>query len=128
LKHMGYNPIECHAQHKPMEREQYRYRTDEMWGRMKKAIEDGLILPPRSSLVGAQLFSELTQREYDFTLKGQVSLESKSDMKERGVSSPNVADALALTFYAEVAPEREVSGQPNMQRVKSDYDPLQPTF
>ena len=128
LKHMGYNPIEVHAQHRPLEKDQYRYRTDEMWGRMKKSIEEGLQLPEKRSLIGSQMLSELTQREYDFTLKGQVSLESKSDMKERGVSSPNIADALALTFYQEINPEIEAEGQTANLRVESAYDPLRPSF
>ena len=44
----------------------------------------------------------MTQREFSYTLLGnKINLESKKDMKERlggDYSSPDVADALALTF------------------------------
>jgi len=36
--------------------------------------------------------------EYKITSNGKLQLESKEDMKKRGVSSPDVADALALTL------------------------------
>jgi hypothetical protein len=35
-------------------------------------------------------------REYDYNLKGELQLEKKSDMKKRGLASPDIADALAL--------------------------------
>ena len=108
LRHYGYAPIEVLAQHRPNDPITYRYKTDEMWGEMKQAIVDGLCLPHRrggeAMSLGAQLFSELTQREFDYTLKAQINLESKADMKDRGLDSPNIADALALTFAQEVAP------------------------
>ena len=41
---------------------------------------------------------ELANIKYKFTSKGQLQLESKDDMKKRGLPSPDVADALSLTF------------------------------
>lgn len=41
---------------------------------------------------------ELSNIKYKFNSKGQFQLESKDDMKKRGLSSPDVADALSLTF------------------------------
>ena len=124
LRHLGYKPIEVLAQHKCIQPEHYRYRTDEMWGGIKEAIRNGLCLPNFQSAMGSQLYAELTQREYDYTLKGQVSLESKSDMKNRGIDSPNVADALALTYYMEVGLEKRPDDGYNVQHVVSDYDPI----
>lgn len=43
-------------------------------------------------------FYELANVKYKFNSKGQLQLESKDDMKKRGLSSPDVADALMLTF------------------------------
>lgn len=43
-------------------------------------------------------FYELAQPKYKITSNGKLQLESKEDMKKRGVSSPNVGDALALTL------------------------------
>jgi phage terminase large subunit len=43
-------------------------------------------------------FYELTNIKYYFNSKGQMFLESKEDMRSRGLESPDTADALALTF------------------------------
>ena len=118
LRHLGYAPIEVLAQHRPNDPITYRYKTDEMWGELRDAIRNGLCLPSRISPIGSQLYSELTQREFDYTLKAQINLESKKDMKDRDLDSPNIADALALT-YAQVIERNEVngiSGQSNMMR------------
>lgn len=41
---------------------------------------------------------QMANPEYKITSNGKLQLESKEDMKKRGVSSPDVADALALTL------------------------------
>lgn len=41
---------------------------------------------------------QLTQPKYKIISSGQIQLESKEDMKKRGVASPGVADALVLTL------------------------------
>ena len=43
-------------------------------------------------------FYELANPKYKITSAGKMQLESKDDMKKRGVASPNVGDALALTL------------------------------
>lgn len=45
-----------------------------------------------------EAFYELAQPKYKITSAGKLQLESKDDMKKRGVASPNVGDALALTL------------------------------
>lgn len=42
--------------------------------------------------------SELVNPTYDFHSNGRIVVESKKDMKKRGVPSPNRADAFLLTF------------------------------
>lgn len=43
-------------------------------------------------------FYELAQPKYKINSAGKLQLESKEDMKKRGVNSPNIGDALALTL------------------------------
>ena len=43
-------------------------------------------------------FYELAQPKYKISSNGKMQLEAKEDMKKRGVKSPNVGDALALTL------------------------------
>lgn len=49
--------------------------------------------------IGHELANELAAVKYFFDNKGAVQLESKKDMKARGVKSPNIADALAISEY-----------------------------
>lgn len=44
------------------------------------------------------LISELTTPLYSFTSSGKIVVESKDDLKKRGVRSPDLADAFLLTF------------------------------
>ena len=69
----------------------------EMWGRMREWLDAGACLPDDQDLV-----ADLTGVEYDVTMKGQIQLEKKKDMKKRGLPSPDMADALALTFAVKV--------------------------
>ena len=126
LRHLGYSPIEVLAQHRCNHPEQYRYKTDETWGELRDHLRNGLVLPDRRSAIGAQLYSELTQREYDYTIKGQISLESKKIMKERGLDSPNIADALTLTYASLVAPTIQGFGQGEKKFAQHEYNPLGP--
>jgi hypothetical protein len=52
-----------------------------------------------------QLRKELVSPEYAITDTGQIRLERKVDMKRRGLDSPDIADALSLTFT--LTPETE---------------------
>ena len=44
------------------------------------------------------LISELTSPTYSFTSTGKMVVESKADMKKRGLRSPDLADAFLLNF------------------------------
>jgi hypothetical protein len=73
----------------------------------------------------SELRDQLIGPEYDFNPKGELQLEKKSDMKKRGLASPDIADALALTFARPVFPRAYDdwmdTGQSN---VISEYDPI----
>ena len=63
------------------------------------------------------LASQLTGREFQHDLKQRIVLERKQDMKERGLESPDRADALAVTFATPVA-------RRNIAAIGSDEDPI----
>lgn len=71
---------------------QWSRKREEMWGRMREWLKDGSLVDD-----GA-LADDLTSPEFDVNLNGSIKLERKEDMKKRGLSSPDAADALALTF------------------------------
>lgn len=98
--------------------DQYTNKRAEMWGEMKKwLIQEGMIEQDQ------QLIDDLTGPEAFINLRGKIQLESKDDMKKRGLQSPNKADALALTFASPVQmKEPEYGGRKDM--CNTDYDPF----
>jgi len=65
-----------------------------MWSNLKKALEAGRFqLPDRDSLQ-----ADLVSTGYKYNSAGQLLIESKQDMRKRGVPSPDEADAVALCF------------------------------
>jgi len=67
-----------------------------MWGRLRDWLSKGAIDPH------ARLETDLTGPGYHHDQQDRIVLESKEAMKKRGLSSPDDADALALTFAAPV--------------------------
>jgi phage terminase large subunit len=45
---------------------------------------------------------ELSNIKYKFNSSGKLQIESKDEMKKRGLSSPDCADGLMLTFYNKI--------------------------
>jgi len=46
----------------------------------------------------AKLKAQTTSMKYKFDSRGRLQIESKEEMKKRGLKSPDYADALALAF------------------------------
>ena len=92
LKQLGYRVIEVQSGERSNSPEKYLNKRVEMWAEMRDWLRTGCIENDEA------LMGDLTSPEYEIALKGQIKLESKSDMKKRGIGSPDDADALALTF------------------------------
>jgi hypothetical protein len=88
----------------------------EMWGKMKKWLEEGGCIPDDQKLA-----DDLTGPESYPNLKGEILLEKKEDMRKRGLASPNRADAIALTFAYPVVKKKSNEEGANQ---KKEYDPL----
>jgi len=84
----------------------YVNKRAEMWGDMKDWLRDGGMIPD-----DPELADEIIGPEYQIVPTGKnagkIILESKKDMKARGVKSPNMADSLALTFAMPVLPKNK---------------------
>jgi hypothetical protein len=71
-------------------------RRAELYVNLRRALEGGrMSLPDMDSLQG-----DLTSIGYKYTSDGKLLLESKEDMRRRGVPSPDEGDAVALCFSA----------------------------
>ena len=69
----------------------------EMWGDMREWLKTAAL--PNDKYLKSDLISPLMKPDS----KGSIFLESKKDMKARGLSSPDAADAIAVTFAFPVA-------------------------
>ena len=95
----------------------YANMRAQMWGNLREAIGDGLRLPDDEDIV-----RDLTGLEYNYNLKNDIMLEKKSDARKRGLSSPDLGDALALTYAYPVYPSRVGFGG-FAEATASEYDP-----
>lgn len=78
--------------------EQFSRLRDELWWQVRERFQAGTIsIPPDDELIG-----ELTVIKYNFsrTAKEKIKIESKQELRDRGIASPNRADAVCLSEYA----------------------------
>lgn len=93
----------------------------EMWGGIKKWLKEGGVIDPKDE----ELYQDLIGPETVPRLDGKILLESKQDMKERGLPSPNKGDALALTFAQPVTHKQHMpqGARPGVAMMDEDYNP-----
>lgn len=102
LRQMGYKRvIAVQTGEASNEPERFFNLRTEIWWKMREFIRDGGDLPTDN-----ELETELTEPEYWYDDKQRFRLESKDDMRERDLASPDGADALALSFAAPVSMRR----------------------
>lgn len=100
---------------------------DELWCRVRDKCMKGVYNFPPGPM-GQELCDELSSPLYSFDSNNAIQVESKSDMKKRGVMSPNIADALCLTEYFEaiagqVFSNDRIKKKQRTQAAKSASDP-----
>ncbi len=66
----------------------------ELYDGLRERFQEGRIEIPRDE----RLVSELASIRYSFTSSGQMRIESKDDLRGRGLASPDLADAVMLAF------------------------------
>jgi hypothetical protein len=123
LRQLSYDVIEIPFGGKATKPEQYINRRTEMWWLMKEWIEQGGAIPNDTALK-----QELATPIYWYDNVGRKVLESKDQIKKRlqGAGSPDLADALALTFALPVAKKELEDIYIKRRKVatqKKDYDP-----
>lgn len=100
----------------------YLNKRAEMWGMLKMWLKQGGTIDPRDT----ELYDDIIGPETVARIDGKIQLESKEDMKDRLLPSPNKGDALALTFAEPVSkrPAGHRVGDSNHSTVLVDYNPL----
>ena len=91
-------------------------KRSEMWSRLNDWLLQGSIVND------PELIEQLSAPEYYYNKATKLTLESKEDMKRRGVDSPDWADALALTFF--LGNTGFSDDAPRKKRHEQAYDPF----
>ena len=118
LRQMRFDVVEVPFGAQAIDKEQFANRRMEMWWNKAQWIKQGGAIPPDPVLQG-----DLGAPTYGYTPKGPKILEAKDKLKERIGRSPDLADALALTFAAPVAPKLSRSMERAIYGVNDSYDP-----
>lgn len=113
LRELGYNVRDVNVSESSAMNPQAARLRDELWLEVKQWLTERTCKLPQSD----DLKAELCSPTYGFTSNGKIKVEGKSEMKRRGMRSPDVADALCLTFAAGAArvggrSSRWVTGKP----------------
>lgn len=118
LRMLGYDVIEVHFGGKATD-PRYLNKRAEMWFELRDWVRNGGAIPNR-----VDLKQDLAAPIYWYDSAGRIQLEPKDDIKKRGLPSPDLADALALTFAHPVAKKTliEQYGGGHGQR-RAEYDP-----
>ena len=118
LRQLGYFVSEVNFGGKALN-PMYNNKRSEMWDTIRIWLDDGGSLPNNIDLK-----TDLCVPTYKFDTSNRMQLESKDDIKKRGGRSPDLGDALALTFSYPVAAKKIGHFGYKEEAVLADYDPF----
>lgn len=120
LRDSGWRVHEVHPGAPANDHQHYYNKRAEMWGAMRDWLdEEGCINDD------PEFNKQCVSMMYFLDAKEQkIILESKKDMKKRGLSSPDRADTLALTFGVKVARRDRRTSKSRATVAKTEYDPF----
>lgn len=101
LKNEGYRVTPFNGGEPAHDSERFANRNAEAWWAFREGLADGRIdLDPDDTI----LASQLQQRKWRLdTSQRRIRIETKDEMKKRGIKSPDRADAAILTWYQAVS-------------------------
>jgi hypothetical protein len=99
LKDAGHEIIPVNTAIRAMDERRFFNRRMETWWLMRDWLREGGAIADDDQ----QLGDDLAAPHYSFAKKDQLQLETKDDMRSRGVPSPDAADCLALSFAQVIA-------------------------
>jgi hypothetical protein len=99
LRELGHNVRDVNVSESIALNQSAARLRDELWIAAKDWLETRAVRLPKDD----DLRAELIGPTYSFTSNGKIKVEGKSEMKKRGMRSPDIADALCLTFAGQAA-------------------------
>jgi hypothetical protein len=97
LLEIGYDMVEgVNVARSANDRDKFKNLRAELWHDMREWLaQDMPVQIPDSD----ELLGDLTSLGYKFDSSARLQIESKDDLRKRGMKSPDTADSLALTFH-----------------------------
>jgi len=98
LRELGYHFVEgVNVARSANQKDKFKNQRAELWSEMKDwMMQEMPVQIPDSD----ELHGDLCNLGYKYDSSGRLQIESKDDLKSRGMPSPDTSDALALTFYS----------------------------
>ena len=94
IRSLGYHITRVNVGEAPRDREKYsNLKAELFWGLRQRFQQEDL-----AGLTDEVAIAQLTTLRYEHNARGQVVIESKEDMRKRGVKSPDRAEAIMLAF------------------------------
>ena len=116
LRELGLPAYAINVSESPSLGDTYLNLRAELWYKARGWLEGRDVRLPKD----ARLKSELTTLRYTYTSSGKLKIESKADLKKRGVESPDAADAFVLTFASDAG--TAIGGRSNRRSGKLKRD------
>ena len=109
LRDLKYPVIPINFSQKPADPLHFRYIRDEIFWHLRELFRsDEIEIPPNDPLI-----AQLSSMKYKVNARtGRIEIETKDDMKKRGLPSPDEADSLAIAVYG----ARRSRGTQNFRR------------
>ena len=116
LRELGLPAYAINVSESPSLGDTYLNLRAELWYKARGWLEGRDVRLPKD----ARLKSELTTLRYTYTSTGKLKIESKAELKKRGVESPDAADAFVLTFASDAG--TAIGGRSNRRSGKLKRD------
>lgn len=100
------------------EADRFLNKRAEMWGGMAKWFKDGGVTMEDND----EIHSDLIAPRFTFDSQGRLKLESKDDIKKRYTKSPDLGDALALTFAYKVPNKQNRERYGNQRQIQAQQN------
>lgn len=104
------NVVGFNGGHRAFNAGTFSNRRSELWWHLRQRLEkERLWLSQDNTYAMDVLVGDLTAPEYSISPAGRLQVETKEKMLERGINSPDFADALCYCFAADEDPEAEIA-------------------
>ena len=100
LKELGVPVIDVNVSESTAYKDRFHRLRDELWWDSREFFRENrasFAFPENVEV--KKMIGELASVHYSFSSSGKIKIESKEEMKKRGLDSPNYADAFNLTQY-----------------------------